>query len=468
MNRKKNNNIENKKLIKKIWFKILLIVCLIIILIASLIFINVWINKKRYQNDLDRVTKTKTMISNDYKYFDNNIEDLSFVINFYLKTDEIKVSKNSMCSDDEKRMVDTNNCHKIELDNNDSLYISSPKKNKIDKLIYSGNTSRLKYPGKVIGEILLIYSSNINNDDILKMNEEFFTLENFDRNIGLGFVFNHIKFDYIKMDNNNFNIIMRPTEFETQDDYKETDEYKSNYNVVYLSESESEIKKILSGEQEIDSHEVNLETGLVDMNIKYKKSDLSRYNCALDTQELAKKLVGSKYIGSLQFECINDTGLFYYVKVNNINSISSTDIDLNTIYFNSNYAQEEMNIDTLKDLIPSDYKSTCGSFDYKEILRNPEPYKGQRSVWYGKVLQVVSKTSYSADYRIGVSCIPYEYIGGFHCDDVIYVTYSGDGNFIEDDMVNVYGTLEGTKTYTTVLHSSLTIPKISAKYIDLQ
>ena len=55
-------------------------------------------------------------------------------------------------------------------------------------------------------------------------------------------------------------------------------------------------------------------------------------------------------------------------------------------------------------------------------------------------------------------------------DDPIYVNYTysdGESKFLEDDIIIVYGTLEGSKTYTTVLGSTVTIPQFNAKYIKL-
>lgn len=35
-------------------------------------------------------------------------------------------------------------------------------------------------------------------------------------------------------------------------------------------------------------------------------------------------------------------------------------------------------------------------------------------------------------------------------------------------MVKMYGTMDGTQTYTTVLGARVTVPKFTAQYIDLQ
>ena len=42
-----------------------------------------------------------------------------------------------------------------------------------------------------------------------------------------------------------------------------------------------------------------------------------------------------------------------------------------------------------------------------------------------------------------------------------------ESRILEDDIINMYGTLNGTKTYDSVLGSSITIPYLIAEYIDV-
>lgn len=110
------------------------------------------------------------------------------------------------------------------------------------------------------------------------------------------------------------------------------------------------------------------------------------------------------------------------------------------------------------------YKNSCSSYGYKEVLRTPENYKGKKAYWFGVVSQKVSSTQ----YRVGVDCTKYKYIDGYSCENTIYVSYYGDTNLIEDDVIKLWGTMDGTVTYTTVLGSSLTIPSFYAKYVSIQ
>ena len=110
------------------------------------------------------------------------------------------------------------------------------------------------------------------------------------------------------------------------------------------------------------------------------------------------------------------------------------------------------------------FKNSCKKYNYKDLLRNPDTYKNQNAYFFGRVLQKVSSTQ----YRVGVDCTKYTYIEGYNCANTIYVNYLGSLNLIEDDMVKLWGYMDGTQTYTTVLGASVTIPKLYAKYAQLQ
>ena len=137
-------------------------------------------------------------------------------------------------------------------------------------------------------------------------------------------------------------------------------------------------------------------------------------------------------------------------------------------YYDSNRKQVKTNIETLKANIVNDYKNSCAKLKYKDVLRNPSNYKGKKAYWFGKIVQVVDKSSYSSIFRIDVTCEKYSYSSGYFCDDTIYVIYRGEKSFIEDDMVKMWGTMDGTETYTTVLGASVTVPRFNAEYMELQ
>lgn len=111
-------------------------------------------------------------------------------------------------------------------------------------------------------------------------------------------------------------------------------------------------------------------------------------------------------------------------------------------------------------------KSACKSYSFKEISRNPDSYSGKYAYFKGEVSQVVqdsSSTQY-AMYRVSVTN------NGYFWTDAIMVVFEGemeDGSrLIEDDIVKMYGKLDGMYTYETVMGDSLTIPLFRAQHIE--
>lgn len=114
----------------------------------------------------------------------------------------------------------------------------------------------------------------------------------------------------------------------------------------------------------------------------------------------------------------------------------------------------------------SEYKASCEKVAYKDIARQPDLYDGKEVVFTGEVVQVQEGILGKNIYRINVTKGDYDI-----WEDTVYVTFTlpeGAARVLEDDIVTFYGTCTGTYTYTTVLGSSMTIPSVTAKYIDIQ
>ncbi len=116
-------------------------------------------------------------------------------------------------------------------------------------------------------------------------------------------------------------------------------------------------------------------------------------------------------------------------------------------------------------LSPKQYKDQCESITYKELARNPEKYKGKHVKFTGEVIQVMEGFLVNS-YRINVTKERY------YWSDTVYVDHlrldDSMPRILEDDIVIFYGEYEGLKTYTTIFGGSVTIPYVSAKYIDIK
>ena len=220
--------------------------------------------------------------------------------------------------------------------------------------------------------------------------------------------------------------------------------------------------------QRIEKIELNSNTNKYDFEISNVDDEMTAYSCATDFRSFIDKkdIFGNEKLGSIKFICKNREKIIYYVSIKDISSINYEDIESNMKYYDSGNKEVKTSISKLKQKIVDDYKKSCPGYKYKDVLRNPDNYKGKRAYWFGKVVQVVDKSKNESTFRIGVSCKKYS--KEYYCSDTIYVTYYGDKSFIEDDIVKMWGTMDGTQTYTSILGAKITIPKFKVEYIELQ
>ena len=109
------------------------------------------------------------------------------------------------------------------------------------------------------------------------------------------------------------------------------------------------------------------------------------------------------------------------------------------------------------------YIKDCKTIAYKDLERNPDLYKNEMIRFSGRVVQVCSEASspwaYST-YRVATA-------GRYGNVVYVYVSNYGSGTrILEGDSVKLYGTYDGLYTYTTIMGGSVTIPSMTAEYVD--
>lgn len=442
---------------------VVIIISIWVIVLMLVMFNHFFVNDYTVTVNGEKIntTKIELKMSPDYKYFDNKPKDFIAVIINDFRHNSIEVKDVLECENDNYSY-----CSKIMFDNDDELYVLGFDEDNFERLVFTGLD--FKYAGKVLGTISRLYIKNLNAKQFEdEINRTFLSYENLKRDNGLSYVFSHMKFDWSR-DGYTYSLTFSVTKFANQEKYSETDKYKKNYREAIEYTVIEDVKSKLKDNYTFDSSYMSEDTELVDIKIKYKKDNLTKYTCASDAQYMTEEFVQSKSLGSLQYECVNNNGTIFFVKIKNINAITIEDIKSNTEYYDLNYIKLNTTLEDLKNADIIDFKNSCATYNYKDVLRTPNNYIDKRAYWYGQVLQVIDNSTYFSVYRVGVSCTKYQYIGGYSCPDAIYVIYSGEGNFIEDDMIKMYGLMNGTQTYTTIMGARLTIPKFTAMYIDLQ
>ena len=128
------------------------------------------------------------------------------------------------------------------------------------------------------------------------------------------------------------------------------------------------------------------------------------------------------------------------------------------------YVIEKTQIDFGAEDIIASYKKRCVTYDYRTVARDPHVYEGELARFTGKVVQVM-ESGRSVILRVNVTKDNSSY------RDTVYVTYTRksdqESRVLEDDIVTMYGTLAGLKSYETILGSTATIPALVAEYIDV-
>lgn len=117
------------------------------------------------------------------------------------------------------------------------------------------------------------------------------------------------------------------------------------------------------------------------------------------------------------------------------------------------------------EMTEEEFKASCHEgYDYKTLARDPKTYIDSPATFRGKVIQVLESNGITA-LRVDVTQDGYGY-----WDDTMYVIYvpkEGEARILEDDIITIYGTMQDLKSYESVMGSTVTIPQIYAKYIEI-
>lgn len=119
-------------------------------------------------------------------------------------------------------------------------------------------------------------------------------------------------------------------------------------------------------------------------------------------------------------------------------------------------ASEEESIAASKAAIEAKGYET--GITYDQLARTPEDFKGSKVKFRGKVLQVI-EGSYT-------NMVAIRFAVNENYDTVIYCEYlSGivSSRILEDDIITIYGTSKGLKSYQSTIGGTITIPYV---YVD--
>jgi hypothetical protein len=104
---------------------------------------------------------------------------------------------------------------------------------------------------------------------------------------------------------------------------------------------------------------------------------------------------------------------------------------------------------------------TAQSIPYADLIKGTGPYLGNKILLEGQILQIQQDDSGG-----GIMLLSVTDEGDGIWTDNVWIDYSTSVPYVENDIINVCGTVTGTKTYTTQEGGQTYVPEVRAKYIE--
>lgn len=107
----------------------------------------------------------------------------------------------------------------------------------------------------------------------------------------------------------------------------------------------------------------------------------------------------------------------------------------------------------------ANYKASAKSIPYNQLSKDADRYSGERVTYTGQVFQIQESGGYG--YML-LSVTDEGY--GFWTDN-IWVNFDRSTNFVEEDIVTIWGSVVGSKSYETQIGGETFVPEVDAKYM---
>ncbi|WP_239257066.1 hypothetical protein [Listeria ilorinensis] len=125
---------------------------------------------------------------------------------------------------------------------------------------------------------------------------------------------------------------------------------------------------------------------------------------------------------------------------------------------------EKINAKALEDAKKADQekaKQNATDITFQMLDKNADTYAGEPYYLKGEVIQAMEDGGMTL-FRVNITQSEYGY-----WTDTVAVIYFGATDAVQDDIIEVYGTVYGNYSYTSTLGAELTIPGIAAEEITV-
>lgn len=106
----------------------------------------------------------------------------------------------------------------------------------------------------------------------------------------------------------------------------------------------------------------------------------------------------------------------------------------------------------------ANFKKACKTIPYKVLERDADSLIGKKVFYKGQVFTIQASKNYS------VVQLYVTYKGYDIWDDQAYMEYPGKMNVFKEDIIKIWGVVDGLYTYESVAGYNITVPKIIVKY----
>jgi len=107
-------------------------------------------------------------------------------------------------------------------------------------------------------------------------------------------------------------------------------------------------------------------------------------------------------------------------------------------------------------------KQQAQTVDYKQLEKDPTSFDGTVAEFTGQIIQI-QQSGNQGVIRLAVDQI---FGGVWNPSDVVYVTYQGNTDAVQGDVVNIYGPITGAETYTSQANFQITLPSMTGCIIE--
>ena len=106
-------------------------------------------------------------------------------------------------------------------------------------------------------------------------------------------------------------------------------------------------------------------------------------------------------------------------------------------------------------------KANAQTIDYAQLKKNPDRYKGEYVKYTGEILQILEGDNIT-NIRLAVTKSSY----GYDFNDVIFIEYPGYTDFVDNDIVTVYGEIYGSYSYKSQAGYEISLPGLLAETVE--